>query len=321
MAAHPSGTETTSGDAMQIRRIGIGFVAAGLALLLAAPAWAVDGFDKLKFGMSPDEVYAAYPDQVVHDPHPSGAPDGTVGGRLLLTGETKIFDSAVEVSCFFTASGLSTIRLLYQSPDPANVDRLLDWYRPHWGEALRSVRRDGSRKKVTWVWPWEGVEFRSVEDQGETVYQRVDFSEEVKTDWTRADAVVCKLLPGTSSCPFPDAYCAQQDSTMPTGQRTQRVEIADRSAEATCTYDGYVLKYVRLKMPEPSDKAVDWLEAILQRRLGDGVEKRDGDSSRVKIDTVWAEHGVELRVVRKARVKTERGWTGPVEYLRLKRKP
>ena len=303
------------------RTIGIGIVAAALALLVAVPAWAVDGFDKLTFGMSRDEVYAAYPDQIIDEPHPSGTPDGTVGGRLVLTGDPKLFDSAVEVSCFFTGSGLSTIRLLYRQPDPANVDRLLEWYRPHWGEPLRSVRRDGSRKKVTWVWPWEGVEFRSVEDQGAAVYQRVDFSEEVKTAWTRADAVVCKLLPRTSSCPFPDGYCAQQDSTMPTGQRTQRVEIADRSAEASCTYDGYSLKHVRLKMPEPSDKAVDWLETILLRRLGEGVETREGDPARVKIDTVWADHGVELRVVRKSRVKTDKGWTGPAEYLLLKRKP
>jgi hypothetical protein len=303
------------------KTIGSALVAVALIFLLATPALAVDGFDQLKFGMSPDEVRAAYPDQIVHDPKPSGAPDGSVGGRLVLTGEPKIFDSVVEVSCFFTASGLSTIRLLYRAPDPANVDKLLEWYRPHWGEPLRSVRRDRSRKKVTWVWPWEGVEFRSVEDEGKTVYQRVDFSEEVKTSWTRADAVICKLLPGSSSCPFPDNYCAQQDSTMPTGQRTQRVEIADRSGEASCTYDAYTLKYVRLQMPEPSDKAVDWLEAILARRLGPGVEKREGDSARVKIDTVWEDHGVELRVVRKARVKTDKGWTGPAEYLRLKRKP
>jgi hypothetical protein len=303
----------------RVGRVGIAMVATTVALLLAGPAAAVDGFDKLVFGMSPDEVYAAYPDQVVHDPKPRSAPDGTVGGRLVFAG--ALFDSTVEVSAFFTASGLSTVRLLYDKPEAANVDKLLDWYRPHWGEPLRSVKREGARKKITWVWPWEGVEFRSVEEDGTPAYQRVDFAEPVKTEWTRADAVVCKLLPGSSGCPFPDHFCPQQDSMMPEGKRTQRLELVGRPVNVTCTYVDYAMKDARLRMEEPSDQALDWLEAILQRRLGPGVETRGGDSSVVKIDTTWAEHGIQLRVVRKAKVKTDKGWTGPVEYVRLKRTP
>lgn len=302
-------------------RAGIGLLASGLLLLCPGAASAVDGFDRLKFGMGPDEVRATYPDQVVHDAHPENAPEGAIGGRLVLTGDPRIFDSPVEVSCFFSASGLSTVRLQYKAPAEGNAERLVDWYRPHWGEPLKSVERQGSRRKVTWVWPWEGVEFRDVSDDGKPAYQRVDFSWDLKTGWTRTEAIVCKLLPASSGCPFADSFCAQQDSAMPAGQRTQAVEIADRRAEVSCTYEGFALRELRLQLGEPSDEALDWLEAILHRRLGPGQEERHEDSARIRIDTAWPDHKVELRVVRLARVKAAQGWTGPVEFLRMKRTP
>ncbi len=301
-------------------RLLVSALIAAVTLGFAVPAAAVDGFNKLVFGMTPDQVRTVYPEQVVHDPNPDSAPDGTVGGRLTLTGDWKLFDDPVQVSCYFTASGLSIIRLQFDKPAKDNLEELLDWYRPHWGDPIRSIRREGSRKKITWSWPWEGVQLRAVEEDGRPVYQRVDFSERLKTRWTRADALICKLLPGSSSCPFPDGFCPQQDNATVEGQRTQRVEIDDAPAEVSCTYDDYVLQVMRLRLKEPDDRVTDWLVEVLTRRLGPGTEKRSGDSQRVVVDTTWSEHGVALRVVRKARVKTEAGWTGPVEYVRLERR-
>lgn len=306
-----------------MRRTFLVSVLLALATLgFAAQAGAVDGFQQLglMFGMTPEQVRELYPDQLVHDPAPAGAPEGTIGGRLIVQGDRRLFDDPVEVSCFFTASGLSIIRMQFDKPARANLDELLDFYQPHWGEPIRSIKREGARKKITWSWPWEGVQLRAVEEGGAAVYQRVDFSEQLKSRWTRADALLCKLLPGTSSCPFADGFCPQQDGATVQGQRTQRIEIDAAPAEVSCTYQDYVLQVMRLRLKEPDDRVTDWLLEVLTRRLGPGVEKRTGDSSRVVIDTVWADHEVALRVVRLARVKTEHGWTGPVDYVRLERR-
>jgi hypothetical protein len=290
-------------------------------LLLALPgsAGAVDGFQKLKFGMHPHEVRAAYPDDVVFDPEPRGAPDGSVGGALLF--DAKLFDANVGVACFFTGSGLSVIRMTYASPKGEHVAQLLEFYTPYWKEPLRSIERQGSRKTTIWVWPWEGVQLRQVTDDGKIKYQRIDFSETVLKAWTKADALICKILPETSSCPFPDGMCAQQDSAIGNDDRTQTIQVADRPAEIVCDYHDYVLRDITLTVRDPDEPAADWLETILVRRLGEGEEHRRSDSNKVIIDTEWSGHGVQLRVVRRARVKTDKGWTGPVEFVRIKRVP
>ena len=292
-----------------------------LVATLAVPlrAHAVDGFQNLKFGMTPDEVRAAYPGEIAHDPEPKGAPDHSVGGALVFKG--ALFESTVDVLCFFTVSGLSVIRMTYARPQASNIDQLLSFYEPYWGEPLRSIERDGSRKKTTWAWPWEGVQLRQVEDDGRLKYQRIDFSEQVLARWTKADALVCKILPGTSSCPFPDGLCAQQDSAIGNDDRTQKIEIADKPAEIVCDYEDFRLEDIELTIRSPDDRALDWIQQILRRRLGEGAETRKEDASRVRIDTDWDSQGVALRVVRKARVKTDKGWTGPVEFIRVRRIP
>lgn len=292
-------------------------VAWALALALPGTASAVDGFQNLKFGMSPEEVRIAYPNDVVHDPEPRGAPDGTIGGALEFDG--KLFDANVEVSCFFTTSGLSVIRMVYAAPQEKHVEQLLEFYKPYWNDPLRSIERDGSRKTTLWAWPWEGVQLRQVSDGGKVKYQRIDFSEQVLGRWTKADALVCKILPGTSSCPFPDGLCAQQDSSIGDDDRTQTIEVADRPAEIVCDYQDYALRDITLTLKGPDDRSTDWLQTILARRLGEGVETRNSDATKAVIDTEWADQGVELRVVRRATVKTDKGWTGPVEFVRIKR--
>jgi hypothetical protein len=289
------------------------------SLIVPRPARAVDGFDQLRWGMSPEQVQAAYPGLVKHDPKPKGAPEGSVGGRLVIGGGPQLFDEKVELSCFFTASGLSVVRILYGSPKEENVTKLLDWYRPHWGEPIATSERDPTHRKRTWAWPWEGVEFRSVEEDGAIQYQRVDFSEAVRQQWTTADAMVCAVLPSTSSCPFPDRLCAQQDASMGEGRREQPFDVAGSRAEATCTYADHTLKDVRLNMDKPSDLAVQWLEQILMRRLGTGAAERFESAETIREDTAWPAQGVELRVLRQAAVKTATGWSGPPENLRVKR--
>ncbi|MCP4869445.1 MAG: hypothetical protein GY898_12090 [Proteobacteria bacterium] len=295
------------------------FLLVALAVVLPSTAFAVDGFQNLKFGMSPEDVRTAYPNDVVHDPEPKGAPEGSIGGALVFDG--KLFDANVEVSCFFTASGLSVIRMVYAGPKQDHVDQLLEFYKPYWNEPLRSIERVGSRKTTLWAWPWEGVQLRQVSDDGKVKYQRIDFSEVVLGRWTKTDALVCKILPGTSSCPFPDGLCAQQDSSIGDDNRTQVIEIADRPAEIVCDYQDYTLRDITLTLKGPDDRSTDWVQTILQRRLGAGVEERKGDANKAVIDTRWAAQGVELRVVRRATVKTDKGWTGPVEFVRIKRVP
>jgi len=282
-------------------------------------AEAVEGFDKLLFGMSPEDVRAVYPGQTHFDPEPRGQPAGTISGSLILTGRPMLFDSPVEVSCFFTGSGLAIIRLGYLKPEDSKLDELLDFYRPHWGDPLRSIARDGARKKVTWAWPWEGVELRAVEEDRRLRYARVDFSQELMDSWRTADAFVCTMLPDSSSCAFSDTLCHQQDSLTPRGERVAEALVSGSMWQIACVYQGYRLDELVLTVDRPDDAAADWLDQLLERRLGEGKKARKDEGGRVLISTRWASHQTRLRVVRRAVVRTESGWTGPVESIRLRR--
>jgi len=291
-----------------------------IALLLPTTALAVDGFDKLKYGMTPDEVRTAYPNQIKHDKDPKGPPEGTVGGRLVLAGQSRLFDEAVEVSAFFTGNGLSVVRLNFKSPKKENLQKVIDFYTPHWGDPVKTMTKlDATRKKREWSWPWEGVELRAVTDEGKTMYQRIDFSETVRSQWTTADAAICSVLPASSSCPFPDRFCPQQDGSTANGRRERDFKIGSTTAEIRCDYEDYALHDLKLEVTKPNPIAADWIDRVLVRRLGEGaVTVREG-ASEVLTDTRWDNHGVTLRVIRKAKIKTKTGWTGPVQYLRVKR--
>jgi hypothetical protein len=291
-----------------------------LLLLLPTTALAVDGFDKLQYGMTPDQVREAYPGQIKHDKEPKGAPKDTIGGRLVLAGSSRLFDEPVEVSAFFNGNGLSVIRLQFKKPQKANLDKVIEFYTPHWGPPIKTTSKlSATKKKRMWTWPWEGVELRAVTDNGDTKYQRIDFSETVRSQWTTADAAICSVLPGSSSCPFPDRFCPQQDGGTASGRRTRDFTIGETTAEIRCDYNDFALQDFKLVVEKPDPTAADWLERVLMRRLGEGaVSVREGGND-VLTDTRWDQHGVSLRVVRKAKVKTKTGWTGPVQYLRVKR--
>jgi hypothetical protein len=290
-----------------------------LALLLAAtPALAVDGFDRLTWGMQPDQVRAAYPEQpIAHDPKPKNPPDGVVPGRLVFQG--AIFDSKVEVGCFFSGGGLAVVRLSYAAPKPQDVQTFLDFYRPHWGEPIETSERESGRAKRSWSWPWEGVEFRQVEEDGKIAYARLDYSSVLTEEWRKTDGVLCSLLPASSGCPFPDRQCPVQDVTKGDSRAQAPFELAGSGGEVTCTYKGGGLQEMKLVFDRPSEKTVDWVTGLVKKRLGAGVENRTESSETVKVETTWSSHGVDLLVGREARVKSSKGWSGPVERLRLRR--
>lgn len=288
--------------------------------LLPGAAWAVDGFDKLTWGMTPDQVRAAYPQQLIqHDPNPKSPPEGTVPGRLLFDG--AIFDAKVEVSTFFTASGLAVVRLQYRAPSARDVTALTDFYKQYWGEPLETPEREGGRLKKSYSWPWEGVELRQVEEDGKVVYGRLDYSSLLRDEWRKTDAVICSILPAASGCPFADRQCPAQDATVATGKRVNPFELAGSQGEVTCTYTNTALTELRLVFEQPGEKAADWVGALLARRLGAPTELRNDSAETVRIDWSWPTFGAELAVHRKARVKTAKGWTGPVERIRFKRSP
>ena len=298
-----------------------------LALLVVSPgpslvqeAHAVTGLESLGlvWGMTPEQVKAAHATKYEDDV--KSQPEGTVKGRLLLTKDVEMFGQRLEVVLYFSASGLAIIRLEYRSPAAGNVETLVDWYKPHWGEALYASERERGRKKREWAWPWEGVEIRSVEEDGKIMYQRVDFSVAVAEEWRRADAMLCSLLPSTTGCPFAETTCPQQDSVLATGTKDQPWELLASEGQVTCSYTGFRLEEMRLVFEKPKEKTAKWLEALLTRRIGTGVPTREETGSQIKLERAWADHALNLIVYRKAVSRLEDGSsTGPVERIRFKR--
>ncbi len=290
-----------------------------LALLVPRAAFAVEGFAGMKWGMSREKVTEMFGSKAILDPRPKNPPADTSGASVSIRG-AKFFESEVDVTAFFGDSGLSIIRLKYRRETPRNLEDLVTFYEPRWGAPLKTVDRDGSRKKRTWSWPWEGVEFRAVEDDGRLQYQRLDYSAAVIEDWRRADAIVCAMLPQGSGCPFPDTYCPQQDSTMPKGRKSQDVRLLRSKGEAACVYRDYWVQDARIVFERPTEQAAKWLKAVLTRRLGAGSVKRRETASEVHEITNWTQLGVRLILIRRATAKKKDGtWTGPIDEVRLKR--
>ena len=289
-----------------------------LALAVPAPAHAVPGFAGMKWGMKRQDVSTLFGARSTVDPKPTGAPSESSGSAILIRGAT-FFDSEVDVTAYFGNSGLSTIRLKYHREIPKNLSDLLEFYSPKWGDPLKTVDREGSHKSRTYSWPWEGVEFRAVENDGKLEYQRLDYSETVIHQWRQADAIVCAMLPQGSGCSFPDTYCPQQDSTMPKGRKTQEVKVLKSVGEAACVYKDYWVQDARIVFTRPTEEAGKWLKAVLVRRLGAGSVDRKEGTSEVHEITSWADLGVRLILVRRAIARTKTGWTGPIEEVRLKR--
>jgi len=293
-----------------------------LALLVALPrpAHAVDGLDSLglKWGMSVEQVKAKYTTK--YEKEPKSQPEGTVGGRLLLTEDTEMFGERIQVALYFSTSGLSIIRLQYRKPDEGDAKKLVEWYEPHWGDAIYTSERKRGRKKKTWAWPWEGVEIREVVEDGRVRYARADFSAQVASDWARADAMLCSLLPATTGCAFAETTCPQQDSTFADGKKEQEWELLGSTGELSCTYSGYRLEEMRLVFDKPKEQTAKWIQLLMVRRIGSGKTDRDENSSRIKIEHDWPTHALNLLIYRKSVTQLKDGsWTGPADRVRLKR--
>lgn len=301
------------------RRVLISLLAL-LMLALPGSAVAVDGLSSLglKWGMSVEQVKAAHTTKYEKDP--KSQPDGTVPGRLMITKDVEMFGERLEVALYFSPSGLSIIRLQYRAPDEGDAKKLVDWYQPHWGEALYTSEPKRGRKKKTWAWPWEGVEIREVLEDGRVRYARADFSSEVAEEWSRADAMLCSLLPTTTGCPFAETTCPQQDGNFSDGKKSQAWPLLGSEGEVTCTYSGYRLEEMRLVFEKPSEKTAKWLEHLMVRRIGSGITNRDKNSQTIKVEHDWPDHSLNLLVYRKAVTQLKDGsWTGPAERIRLKR--
>jgi hypothetical protein len=293
------------------------------SLLMAVPASAAStkGFDKLLWGMSPDEVRAAYPDQIVHEPKLKTQPDGTVGGRLLLSGKPKLFDQTIEVSAYFGKSGLAIVRLNFPTPADGNIQKVLDWHEKHWGAAIVTTKKlDSSRTMREWSWPWEGVQLREVKEDGRIRYQRIDYTASLQRSYSKAEASVCSILPSTSECAFADRFCAQQDSSMAAGRREQAFPVSQSEGKLSCKYRDYERVDVRLVIEKPDPAAADWIERILRKKLGEGLQGSSEDGDNQLVDTAWPDQGVTMRVVKKILKKSKDGKIrGRVDYLRVKR--
>ncbi len=291
-----------------------------LTLLFPTYAHSVDGLSSLglKWGMTVEQVKAAHATR--YEEEPMSQPDGTVPGRLLLTQDVEMFDERLEVALYFSTAGLSIIRLQYRTPDSGDAKKLVDWYLPHWGEALYTSERTRGRKKKTWEWPWEGVEIREVIEDGAVRYARADFSAEVAEEWNRADAMLCSLLPSTTGCPFPETTCPQQDSSFADGKKSQPWSLLGSEGEVTCAYEGYRLQEMRLVLEKPNEKTAKWLRNLLLKRIGSGINVRDENSSRIKVEHDWPAHELNLLIYRKSVAQKKDGtWTGPADRIRLKR--
>ncbi len=292
-------------------------------LLMTTPALGAStkGFDKLLWGMSPDDVRAAYPGQVVHDPDSKSQPDGTTGGRLTLSGKPQLFDQEIEVAAYFGKSGLAIVRLSFPSPADGNIQRVLDWHEKHWGAPIvTTTRLDSSHTMREWSWPWEGVELREVKEDGRIAYQRIDYTASLQRSYSSAEASVCSILPKTSSCAFADRFCPQQDATMAAGRREQAFPVASSTGELSCKYRDYERVDVRLVLDKPDQAAAGWIQRILRKKLGEGVASQTEDGGNILRDVVWAEQGVTVRSVEKILKKSKDGTIrGKVEYVRVKR--
>lgn len=284
-----------------------------------SPAWA-DGFDQLQWGVSRGEVSAAYSGELLSSNSAKARPRGTEGEVVRLLEEKEVFGAAVNVEGHFHHDKLAVVRLIFPKLREGNTEKVIEIYSPEKGTPLRSIRGSGGRKITTWSWPWDGLELRSISEGGELKYQRLDISAPLKGSWLSADAAICSILPGSSTCNLEHRFCPSAPSDPKKGTQEHSLDVAGKEGRVTCAYVERELAAISLAIPEASDVTADWLELIFESRLGEGAELRnERGSSSVQLRTAWEQHGVDMLVVRKAFVETTKGWTGPVEFLRIRR--
>ena len=289
--------------------------------LVSAPGLArADGFDQLRWGASRADVSAAYSGRILSSDSTKTRPPGTEGKVVRLLEDMEIFGELVVVEGHFHHDKLAVVRLIFQRLHEETTEKVIEVYSPDNGTPLRSIRANGGRKITSWSWPWEGLELRSISDGGELKYQRLDISAPLKGRWLSADAAVCSILPGSSTCNLEHRFCPSTPSAPKKGAQEHSLDVAGKEGRVTCAYVEQELSTISLEIPEASDVTADWLELIFESRLGEGAELRnERGSSTVQLRTAWEQHGVDMLVVRKAFVETPRGWTGPVESLRIRR--
>jgi len=285
----------------------------------AGPAHA-GGFDKLQWGASRTEVDASYSGRILSSGTSRSHPLGTEGDAIRLLEEMEIFGEQVTVEGHFHHDNLAVARLIFQRPRPDITHKVIEIYSADKGVPLRSIQASGGRKTTTWSWPWEGLELRSISEGGELKYQRLDISAPLKGRWLSADAAVCSILPGSSTCNLEHRFCPSRPSAPKKGDQEHSLDVAGKEARVTCAYVEQELSSISLAIPDASDVTADWLELIFESRLGEGAKARhDRGSSSVQLRTAWEQHGVDMLIVRKAFVETPKGWTGPVEFLQVRR--
>lgn len=297
----------------------LALVALVLVLTSAPNLVAASGFEKLKWGMDRDAVLSAYPGETLEFDATRSRPQDTNGSGIRIIQDVFLFGLPVQVEAHFHHEQLAVVRLTLAEENESNIEKIINIYRSSAGPPLRNIRSGEGRKTTTWSWPWEGLEFRSVSENGEVRYQRVDISQTLQRSWLSADAAACSILPGSSSCNLDHHFCPSEGSQKRPPQ-TNMLDVAGKPGEVTCSYEGEQLARISLAIPEANDVTADWLQLILESRLGKGQEVRDDRGSRsVQLRTSWNEHGVDMLVVRKAYVETKKGWTGPVDFLKIRR--
>jgi hypothetical protein len=271
--------------------------------------------------MSRTDAASTYSGQTVASEATKSQPRGTDGGVLRILADSELFGLPVTVEAHFHHDQLAVVRLSFLTLQQSNVDKVLEVYSSNTSPPLRSIiRSSAGRKSTTWSWPWDGREFRSVSDGGELKYQRLDISAPLQRRWLSADAAVCSILPGSSTCNLEHRFCPSAPTSPKKRPQQHSLDVAGKAGEVTCSYAGDALASIALAIPGASDVTADWLELIFESRLGEGAELRDErGSSTVQLRTAWEQHGVEMLVVRKAYVETKSGWSGPVEFLRIRR--
>jgi len=289
-------------------------------VLSSAPSLvAASGFEKLKWGMDRNAVLSAYPGETLEFDTTRSRPQGTNSSGIRIVQDVFLFGLPVQVEAHFHHEHLAVVRLTLAEEDESNIEKIVSIYSSSAGPPLRNIRSSEGRKTTTWSWPWEGLEFRSVAENGDIRYQRVDISQTLQRRWLSADAAACSILPGSSSCNLDHHFCLSEGNEKSAPQANM-LDVAGKPGEVTCSYEREQLARISLAIPEANDVTADWLQLILESRLGKGLETREERGSRsVQLRTSWDEHGVDMLVVRKAYVETKKGWTGPVDFLKIRR--
>ena len=301
--------------------IGLPFLIGTMSMLVLSSPAAAANFERLSWGQSRAEVAQIYLGEVVEAPVTRSRPRGTDGGQILLPRGHRLFGVSVDAQLHFKGDSLEVIRLISEEKSHTAIERIITVYSSSEGKPLKAIGSAAGEKTTTWSWPWSGIELRSVEQDGDILYLRLDISRTLQLLWLSADAAVCSLLPGTSSCNLEHRFCASSSQARrKQEERALGLDVGGRMGEVTCAYKDGELRQIGLAIPSATDTTADWLTLIFQQRLGEGQTSREErGSANIQLRTRWPEHGVDLLIVRAALVERAQGWTGPVEFVRIRR--